>query len=312
MDRFSQLPFSRGEAHRIQLARVQNQTPLPSPLRWDFNGSPFHDLEIELPMYDPRGYPSVINTKEFKTWNKATESIFGIPGNGPSLKSGGLYVPCQSWLEHKFLRFANMEPSIVEIRGQYPVWDRSTYARNKELNINMLGTAIKAIDFCVTVKPRTSGPLQYVGVSCKYENELETSKVIRRHEDEDRLFDIPGSQHIIITEQSITQLQDENNLMLHSYMQKTETIEPIYVAHARELARRLHDSTASGPLERVLGITCTKMELDRESTGYMLFALAHYLGFLRWNHHHRLDPKLSMMLEPPASSTYGSIRRKEK
>ncbi|MBG7622086.1 hypothetical protein I5R65_21650 [Herbaspirillum sp. AP02] len=225
--------------------------------------------------------------------------MFGIPGNSFSLKSGGFLVPCQSSLERRFLRFANMEPSIVEIRGQYPIWDRATYAKDKELNLNMLGSAIKAIDFCVTLKKHCSEELQYMGVSCKYESDLDTLKATRRHEEEIRLLRIPNFKHIIFTEKSVSRLQDDNNLRLQSYMHKVEKIEPVYVAAARELARRLHATKATGSLDRVLGIICTKMDLNRDTTGYRLFSLAHYLGFLRWDHRFPLDPILEMKLEDP-------------
>ncbi|MDR5803763.1 hypothetical protein [Caballeronia sp. LZ001] len=97
-----------------------------------------------------------------------------------------------------------------------------------------------------------------------------------------------------MTDLTISPVEHVNHRRLLSYMMHTRNIED-YVLPAAELARALAASKAKGTLDRVLTMVAKRLGWD-QLAAYRIFGIAHFLGYLRWNHAHELHRHKPMML----------------
>ncbi|TDY87776.1 UNVERIFIED_ORG: hypothetical protein DFO49_4423 [Herbaspirillum seropedicae] len=182
-----------------------------------------------------------------------------------------------------------MNPYVLEIRSQYPEWDRGKFAQRLIRGDDIPKNGVMTIDFMLTIKLPGSSQLHYHGVSFKPYAQLELDKNPERHERERHALGLWGATHEIMTEHTFSAQEDVNNQRLFQYMLHVTDINR-YALLAREFARRLLSSNATGSYDRVIAMTANLMRCSRDK-GYRLYALAHFLGYLRFDHQKELLPK---------------------
>jgi len=150
------------------------------------------------------------------------------------------------------------------------------------------------IDFMLTLQIPGYPFRLYHAVSGKPAALLDAPDVESRHTREANDVWAWGSTHEIMTELAVSPVENVNHRRLLSYMLHTKNIED-YVLPAAELARALTATTAKGTLDRVLTMVAKRHGWDQR-TGYKIFGIAHFLGYLRWNHFHEVHRNKPMML----------------
>lgn len=261
----------------------------------DLPGRPFLEWPPALPEADPRGHP---NATEFEGWKKAQASKVGIAGNFASIKGRGK-VACHSNLERRLLFSFEMNPYVVEIRTQYPEWNSDLYWTLKELGLRMRKRDLITIDFILTLKIPGRPGFHYHAVSCKPYEKLKKGTVKRRHQREIALLAKWGCTHEVMTEHSLTDLEDENNLRLHDFMVRSRKRIAFYTEAARKFAEFLLSLPIGGTADRLIGIVCKKLRCSLKH-GYRCLALAHFRGFLEVDHRYPLLPESRLVVRPPS------------
>ncbi|SAK96046.1 hypothetical protein AWB76_07233 [Caballeronia temeraria] len=293
----SHLPFSRAEAERIRMSISRGADWSTAELgRTDegylrqLTGRPILKWPPELPPHDPRG---VSSAPSFECWKKASASKIGIAGSYFSHKAGGR-TACHSFLEAKLLRSFEMNPYVIEIRTQYPSWDRDAFLAYALRGRRMPKNKVLTIDFMLTLHIPGYPFRLYLGVSGKPSALLQEPAVLGRHERETSQLWTWGCAHEVMTERTVTEREHVNCRRLLSYMLHTDDIGALVPAVV-EFAQAISTTTASGPLKRVIGMVAKRLGHD-ERMGFRLFGLAHFLGYLRWNHRYELDPRKPLSL----------------
>jgi hypothetical protein len=293
----SHLPFSRGEAGRLRERNDEVEKKVafdpkhPELLRLRrLAGNPILTWPPTLPPRDPRGVESAMT---FECWKKASASRVGIAGSYFSLKAGGR-VACHSHLEARLLRYFEMCPFVVEIRTQYPSWEREKYLQYVMRGSRMRKTELMTIDFMLTLQIPGYPYRLYHGVSGKPAALVGQPKVKERHEREIEQLWRWGSTHEVMTDATMTDMEFNNYRRLFSYMYRTNDIRAHALA-AADFARALKATTARGSLDRVIQMISKRIGFSA-MFGYRLFGIAHFLGYLRWDHRHVVAPELPMMI----------------
>lgn len=294
----SRLPYSRGEAERTRNEVVERELRFPfdpaypETLRLrNLSGRPILTWPPVLPPCDPRG---VSSADEFKCWKKPSASTTGIAGSFFSFKAGGRTV-CHSFLEQKLLRYFEMCPFVIEIRTQYPAWDREKFLKYCAEGRRMPKNLVMTIDFMLTLRIPGYPFRLYHGVSGKPSALMEEEKVVTRHKKEAENVWQWGTTHEVMTEKTVTNLENLNHRRMFSYMLHTTDIGTHAVA-AAELARALRATRARGSLDRVLGMVAKRHGFDSRF-GYRLFGIANFLGYLKWDHRFELYHASPLMLD---------------
>jgi hypothetical protein len=269
--------------------RYDEQDPASLRLR-ELAGRPILSWPVTLPDRDRRGVPSA---GKFRCWKKASASTKGIAGSYFSIKSGGM-TAVHSFLEAKLLAFFEMCPFVVEVRTQYPSWDRDEYLKFCSEDRPFPKNKIMTIDFMLTLQIPGIPYLIYHGVSGKPLALLDEQSVVGRHGREANQLWRWGGTHEVMTEHSVSKTEYVNYKRMLSYMVHTDDIGR-YAVSAAVLARALKATSARGDMNRVLGMVAKRFGWDL-NTGYRLFAIANFLGYLSWNHDYRLWPRNPMML----------------
>ncbi|WP_332852687.1 hypothetical protein [Duganella sp. S19_KUP01_CR8] len=291
------LPFTPADAQRI--ARIGQLDALPSFLRpeslsnfyiEDIKGGAVLEWPRELPDIDPRGHYSA---PRFEHWKKAQESRIGIAGNYPSFKGRGL-VPCHSALERRHLSYFEMNPHIVEIRAQYPEWDRNSYRLHESLGLNMPKRGLITIDFVLTLKIPGEAALRYHAVSSKPHGQLTDPAVQRRHQREFDLLSRWGCTHQIMTEHSITRRHGTNCNRLFDYMRYVDDI-GVLRDSALHMANSLLSQKTRGTCDQRIKAAAEKIGLSLNE-GYRVFAVANFLGYLEVDHKYEILPDCPLVL----------------
>lgn len=293
----SHLPFSRGEAARLSALRDEIESKIPfDPSHPDrlflrrLAGRPILKWPVTLPPRDPRGVESA---QTFECWKKASASKVGIAGSYFSFKAGGR-TALHSHLEARLLRFFEMCPFIIEIRTQYPAWDREKYLWYSERGRRMRKSDVMTIDFMLTLQIPGYPFRLYHGVSGKPAALVNNDKVVNRHRREEANLWRWGGTHEVMTEETIPEIEFRNHRRLFALMLHTEDIGAHALA-AAELARALYATKARGSLARVLSMVAKRFGWNRRR-GYRLFGIAHFLGYLTWDHRFLLGFDRPMML----------------
>lgn len=293
----SPLPFTPADAQRI--ARTGQLDALPSIPRpgslsnfyiEDIKGNSVLEWPRELPNYDPRGHHSA---PKFEHWKKAQDSKIGIAGNYPSFKGCGL-VPCHSALERRHLSYFEMNPHVIEIRAQYPEWDRSSYRLHESLGLNMPKRGLITIDFVLTLKIPGETVLRYHAVSSKPHGQLADPAVQRRHQREFDLLSRWGCTHQIMTEHSVTRRQAINCHRLFEYMRYVEDIGALRES-ALHMANALLSQKTRGTCDQRIKAATDRMGLCLNE-GYRVFAVANFLGYLEIDQKYEILPDHPLVL----------------
>ena len=292
----SRLPYSREESERIRNELVERELRIPFDpedrnlyLR-NIAGRPILAWPPDLPPRDPRGVSSV---GEFECWKKPSASKIGIAGSYFSFKAGGR-TACHSFLEQKLLRYFEMCPFVIEIRTQYPAWNREEFLKYCAEGRRMPKNLLMTIDFMLTLGI-PGFPVRYHGVSGKPFSLLKEAKVVTRHKKETENVWKWGTTHEVMTEKTVTNLENLNHRRMLSYMLHTTDIGSHAIA-AAELARALKATRAQGSLDRVLGMVARRHGFDFRF-GYRLFGIANFLGYLKWDHRFELHHANPLMLD---------------
>lgn len=260
----------------------------------DLPGRPFLDWPPTLPDVDPRGHP---NATEFEGWKKAQASKVGIAGNFASIKGRG-NVACHSNLERRLLFCFEMNPYVVEIRTQYPEWNSELYWTLKEQGLRMRKRDLMTIDFLLTLKIPGLEGFHYHAVSCKPYQKLIKGSVKRRHKREVAALAKWGCTHEVMTEHSVTNLEDENNERLHNFMSRSREDITLYTEATIRFADYLLSIPFGGTADRLVGIVCKQFRWSLRQ-GYRYLALAHFRGLLEVDHMYPLLPDARLVVRPP-------------
>lgn len=286
-------PGSPEDAFRIRTTGLLEPEPPKYPPPHNPTGFNLADLKapailqvpIEVPSHDPRGHPCAVN---FESWKRIKECSVGIASNTFSHKGHGR-VACLSNLERIGLSHFEMNPHVLEIRSQYPEWDRGKFTQRLVRGDNIPKNDVMTIDFVLTIKIPGSSRLHYHGISFKPYKDLELEKNPERHERERKILGLWGATHEIMTEHTFSEKEDVNNQRLFQYMLHVTDINR-YAKLAKDFAKRLLSSTAKGTYDRVITMNAKAMRQSRDE-GYRLYALAHFLGYLRFDHRNDLLPE---------------------
>lgn len=294
----SLIPFSPGDAARIRRTGELNyveRVPQPrNPTGFNLEdqlGRPILTSDIIVPARDRRGNPSAAT---YESWRKANHSRVGIPSNTYSIKGHGV-VACLSDLERRLLSYCEMNPLVVEIRSQYPEWDRNKSHQRVASDERLLETEVMTIDFVLTLQIPSSRKVRYHAISCKPYTALCDDEVIRRHEREIERLSLWNCTHQIITEHSFTSIQDRNNQRLLQYMLHSGNVY-LYADDAYQLAKTLRYANAEGDYDHVLTWAGKRNGWCRDE-GYRLFGIAHFLGYMVCDHSHELLPETPVKLD---------------
>ncbi|MDR5855705.1 hypothetical protein P9239_19340 [Caballeronia sp. LZ062] len=255
-------------------------------------GRPVLDWPIALPETDPRG---VLSADSFECWKKASDSRKGIAGYHYSFKGRGK-VACHSWLEARLLRWFEMLPFVVEIRTQYPQWNRAEFLGYCRAGCRYPENKLRTIDFMLRLC-RPGLPYHvYHGVSVKPEAKRLDPLVVSRHEKEAAGLWEWGGTHEVITEQTVPEQETTNYERLLSYMGKASTEEiGRLAAPAAAFGKALNKSKAKGPMDRVVGMVGKRHRWDLKES-YRVLGVAFFLGHLRWDHRYPVHPLEDMFL----------------
>lgn len=261
----------------------------------DLQGRPILTADIIVPTRDPRGHPSA---REFDSWKKALASKIGVPNNTFSIKGHGA-VACLSNLERQVLSSLEMNPAVVEIRTQYPEWNFLEIAERRRSNryYQMREVEMFTVDFIITYQIPGTHELRYHAISCKPLDYLLDDDVVRRHEKEIRYLALWGCTHEIMTEYSISEIEDLNNQRLLQYMLYVENVYH-YANHAHALAIALDSLRPDGDYDDVLAWLGNQFDWTRNDA-YRYFGIAHFLGYLKFDHSRELLPESPMYERHP-------------
>ena len=286
------LPLKRKGARPVPAIANQagEQESPPSFRLLELTGAPTLEWPPKLDEYDPRGHPSTANG--YKPNKKAQDSKIGIAGNHYSIKGAGM-MPTHSSLERKIATILEMNPYVIEIRAQYPDWYIEEFQKYQRLGKRFPKTKITTIDFVVTLKIPGIPYLLYHAISVKYDDDLEESDV--RHAKEVTLTSRWSATHEVMTDLSVSDKQYVNTLRLLYYMRDVKNH-----GDRRELAMRfgaaLLRTKIRGSLDRVLRIVGKRFDMDLDSS-YQMFSLAHFFGFITWDHDYILIYRKPMILK---------------
>ncbi|WP_413193418.1 hypothetical protein [Pararobbsia alpina] len=223
-----------------------------------------------------------MSAPQFECWKKASDSRVGVAGYYFSFKAGG-QVACHSHLEARLLAYFEMCPFVVEIRTQYPLWNRESFLAYCREGRMFPRNELMTVDFMLTLKVPGIPHLIYHGVSGKPAAHLKLPNVISRHQREvDELW-IWGTSHEVMTEDAVSEVEYESYLRMFSYMKYVELDElEQLMGGARQLSEALLETQADGPASRVVPMVGNILGLNRQ-TSFRLLAVALFLGHLRWD-----------------------------
>ncbi|MCA8494025.1 PDDEXK family nuclease [Burkholderia arboris] len=245
-------------------------------------GFPVLQWPIVLPERDPRG---IFSADDFECWKKASASRIGIAGYHYSFKAGGP-VACHSSLEARLLAYFEMCPFVVEIRTQYPQWNREAFIAYCNAGEPFPRRELATIDFMLTLQIPGVQHRIYHGVSAKPDAHVGLKSVKGRHNREVAGLWEWGSTHEVMTETTVTDVEYESYRRMFEHMKYVETEEiAVLAAGAHEFSTALLSTQARGDAARVVSMVGKRFGWDRKKS-FRLLAIALFLGYLRWDVEH--------------------------
>lgn len=254
-------------------------------------GAPILSWPIELPERDRRG---ILSAERFECWKKASDSREGVAGYYYSFKARG-QVALHSHLEARLLAYFEMCPFVVEIRTQYPQWDRESFLSYCREGRLFPRNELMTIDFLLTLKIPGIPYRVYHGVSGKPVAHLEIEGVKRRHRREAEGLWRWGCTHEIMTEKTLSDIEYESYLRMFTHMQHVGNDELGRLAgSASKMASALLATHARGPARRVVTMVGKRLGWD-STTSFRLLACALFLGYLKWDTKYLYSPVEPLM-----------------
>ncbi|MFC0167608.1 hypothetical protein ACFFKC_05900 [Pseudoduganella danionis] len=245
-----------------------------------------------VPDFDPRGHRSVRNN--YRPGKNAKASKTGLPGYVYSHKAAG-NVPFHSNLEERLIIALELCPYVVEIRVQYPEWDEARLVRIVEQGGRMSKSEIMTLDIVATLKLPGCAEPKYHVISGKPSSLVEKPENQRRHSRERDAVCSWDATHEVMTELTVSYSEHGSNLLLLAFMRDVKNIED-WTDSAKAFANALKRTRIRGSLDRVLNIVSRRFNWDI-NTGYRIFSIAHFLGYLAWDHNYKLAIDRPMMLK---------------
>ncbi|MCE4058714.1 hypothetical protein LXM60_00630 [Pandoraea sputorum] len=294
----SHLPFSKGDAKRLREFRWEKVPKIPFELmpEADFNlrmlaGTTILEWPPVLPERDLRG---VKRASEYEPAKKATAGKTGNSGNHAIRKAANKAVT-HSHHEARILDYLELCPFVVEIRTQYPLWDRRKWGDSRSGKIPRRATI--TVDIVATLRIPWQRELVYVVISVKRDDVLADKNVIRRHEKEVRLSQQWGMRHAVMTWASIPEIESENLARILEKIKQEPDIQTLTYP-AKMLSEMLLETKAKGTMDEVLRLIGRRLGLSLDDA-YTLVAVAIFLGYLEWDHRFRFDSNLPMKIRMP-------------
>jgi hypothetical protein len=305
----SALPFSRAKSLALRTSRLTPE-PLTAPIsdqEFQLRGYVGTAIlqPVELPLYDPRGVRSVTNKYEY--WKEAIDGRGGVSGWMFSRKANGI-IPFHSFIEQRIHTSLELNPLVVEIRAQYPEFDQEKWALAKQRAELMHRTIpdfhgkvpaqlVITVDCVATLALPGKQELLYHTISGKPAALLQLPKVIRRHEKEKVLRARWNSTFEIMTDMTFSEQEHRNNVRILRWLSRIRDVHA-HTHTAAEFAAKLKRTKAKDCVNQVLATIGNRMNLTR-SECYLYFAVAHYCGYLRWDHKFPLRPNKEFRLAVP-------------
>lgn len=305
----SALPFSRARSSTLRTSRLTTES-LAEPIsdqEFQLRGYVGTVIlqPVELPLYDPRGVRSVTNKYEY--WKDAIDGRGGVSGWMFSRKANGI-VPFHSFIEQRIHTSLELNPLVVEIRAQYPEFDQEKWALAKhkaelmrriipDFHGKVPAQLVITVDCVATLALPGKPELLYHTISGKPAALLQLPKVIRRHEKEKALRARWNSTFEIMTDMTFSEQEHRNNVRILRWLSKIRDVHE-HTHTAAEFAARLKKTKAKDSVNQVLARIGNRMNLTR-SECYRYFAVAHYCGYLRWDHKFPLRPNTEFRLAIP-------------
>lgn len=294
----SGLPFSVEEAERFRNFRwepvgkisLENAELSQVGLR-RISGVPVLTWPPALPATDVRG----VRCGDFYTgmW-RATKTKISLGGEY-AIRKACYSASVHSQLEARIVTYLEACPFVVEIRTQYPVWNREKWG--DQFSPLIPKSQLIAIDVMATLRIPGHQGFTYHAISVKPKAKLSEPRVIRRHEKEVRWIGQWKISHEIMTEETVPLQEYQNLKRLLGYIQHEDNIGAL-IPKAKAFALRLLETEAKGSLDRVLGMIGRRYGFSLNEA-YALMAVAIYIGVLDWDHAKPLDVKLRMAVRYP-------------
>lgn len=244
--------------------------------------------DLWLPPYDVCGIPT---GNEYKQWLPARRSRRGMAGNWRCIKANR-GVGLHSWLEARALATFDFHPRVLEIRVQYPFWDRDKYLQYMKAGKPFPKRLVPTMDFMLTLL-RNDGSIRYHCVSLKAAGALDEDEVEGRQRRELDWCEQWGITWELLTEGDFPEQAYFNHVVLRGFMSGKDLHDLRH--EARCFADRILKSTTidltkrdgtNGTLNHVL--KCASWGTIPRRKCYRLFAVAACIGHLKIDHEYPL------------------------
>lgn len=294
----SALPFSRKKAEALtelsESSRPQQLVDLLGRKQIrvrELTGNPILHWPISLSPLDARGLKT---GPSYESWHKAQVGRTGLSGNFFGIKSGR-HHPVHSALEARLRASFDMCPYVLDIRTQYPSWDKAEYERYFLQGRKFPKNRVMTIDFMLTLLLPGETCVQYHGVSGKPRRLMDEPAVISRHAREVLQLGEWGCTHEVLDEHAVSYCEYANYCLLKSWLLWTDIGR--CSAQSAEFAGLVGRSSITGHLDRVLTVLGRRLGHSLEQA-YRLFAVAAFLGYLQLDYRFRLQPSMPLCLNP--------------
>ncbi|QEZ44169.1 TnsA endonuclease N-terminal domain-containing protein [Cupriavidus oxalaticus] len=252
--------------------------------------------DIWLPPFDICGIPT---GSAYKEWLPARRSRRGMAGNWRCIKASR-GVALHSWVEAKALATFDFHPRVLEIRTQYPFWDRDKYLKYMRAGKPFPKSLVPTMDFMLTLR-RDDGSFAYHCVSVKATGALDEDEVRERQKRETDWCEKWGITWELLTENDFPEQTYFNHLVLREFI-RGGSLDELH-EEARCFADRVLNSTTSKSTNRD-GINETlRRVLKCASWGTIplrkccrLFAVAVCIGHLKIDHEYPLGEHKELYL----------------
>ncbi|MFV8580992.1 hypothetical protein ACNRBH_17855 [Ralstonia pseudosolanacearum] len=180
--------------------------------------------------------------------------------------------------ESRILYALLFHPYVVDIRDQYPFYDRKVYQRTVSSGQRLRVADKTTVDVVVTYLLPGDAHLHYHCISIKSERYEPTKQDSRREAKELLLASSRGWTWELMRRDAVTAQHYINCAVLHSLVRYTN-IHALYDG-AAQFARVLLRSERGATTDAVFSRICKRLSLERHQA-YRLFATAVAFGFVR-------------------------------
>lgn len=263
--------------------RLRDLMACPGQLRWPLN----------LPSVDPWEIEAGEEYQPFLRARDVTgKRIHNIVSDNPFAKYGSGVVPAHAGQEQRIQLAAFFCPHVLDIRPQYYYGDEDT-DRLILLNAITDRNQLPTLDLVLTILCPWTRRVVYHAINVK-PKEMQKGVPFERRVARDLAFcNRWRFTYEVQSQEDFPKLELGNHWALFSQL-RFQNRDAIYQS-AREFARLLNSSTASGTADRVLGMVGRRFGVGLGDS-YRLFAAAAFFGFVRLDMSHMFHSNKKLVL----------------